>query len=286
MDSRTFVSAKWSHGGGGEEVVPPGLALMKQSDCFNCHAVETKVLGPAFLDVASKYRGVAGAADVSAQRVIKGSSRVWSEVPMLPHASFTTDQVRLMVNWIFALEPGKGGAGLIRGLSGQLTSPDDAALQFASLEASYSDQGRGLAGPLTGHAQVKLRNRRVEAESADAMEGPQAFETGSASGKFALGQIHHGHAVRFARVKLSDAGAITCRVSSGSSGGRFELRADSKDGEVLASMEVQPTGGWEKWVELRSPLQAIDRRADLFVVFVNPGKSRLMNFDWIEFHPK
>jgi cytochrome c len=61
MDARVYLSAKWSRGDGKEQADEPGLALMKQSDCFNCHAVETKIVGPAFLDVAKKYRGQAGA---------------------------------------------------------------------------------------------------------------------------------------------------------------------------------------------------------------------------------
>ena len=89
MDARTFVSARWSRGDGKEEGSHPGLALMKQSDCFNCHAIETKIVGPAYLDVANKYRGQPGAIEASIQRVIKGSSGVWGESPMLPHESFT-----------------------------------------------------------------------------------------------------------------------------------------------------------------------------------------------------
>lgn len=56
MDARVFVNARWSRGDGKESSDEPGLALMKQSDCFNCHAIETKIVGPPLLDVANKYR--------------------------------------------------------------------------------------------------------------------------------------------------------------------------------------------------------------------------------------
>ena len=163
MESRVFVNAQWSTGDGKEEVAHPGLALMKQSDCFNCHAVETKIVGPAYLDVANKYRGQSGELEASVQRVLKGSSGVWGEAPMLAHESFTADQVHLMVQWVFDLKPGDGGAGLVRGLTGQTLAPTDDSLRGVTLEASYTDVPQGPARALNGRARVKLRSRRIEA---------------------------------------------------------------------------------------------------------------------------
>lgn len=115
MEARNFVSARWGLGDGKEEVSHPGLAMMKQSDCFNCHSIETKIVGPAYLEVANKYRGQTGAIEASIQRVLKGSSGVWGEAPMLPHESFTGDQIHLMVQWIYDLKPGQTGTGSCAG---------------------------------------------------------------------------------------------------------------------------------------------------------------------------
>ena len=278
MDSRVYVNAKWSRGDGKEQTDEPGLALMKQSDCFNCHAVENKIVGPALLDVAQKYRGQAGALEASVQRVIKGSSRVWGEVPMLPHESMSADQVQIMVRWVFGLERGKAGAGLVRGLRGELKTPKDAKIRTAMLEATYTDTGRAPAGSLAGKGTVKLRHRRIEAEHADTIAGAKVL------GNF-VGSINHGHSVRFAHLNLSDSAAATVRVASAGTGGKIELRAGSVTGELLATFEVTPTGGWDKWVELKSDLKP-SQRGDVFVVFTNPGKGGLMNLDWIQFEPK
>lgn len=278
MDSRVYVSAKWSRGDGKEQMDEPGLALMKQSDCFNCHAVETKIVGPPFLEVANKYRGQSGALDASVQRVIKGSSRVWGEVPMLPHEAMTTDQVQLMVRWVFALEPGKTGAGLVRGLRGELKTPNDDKIRTALLEASYTDLGRAPAGSLAAQTTVKLRHRRLEAEQADTITGAKVL------GK-SLGAIDHGHSARFAALNLADSASAIVRVASGGVGGKIEVRSGSATGPLLASFDVLPTGGWDKWVELTSPLKSTPR-SDVFVVFVNPGKGGLMNLDWIQFGAK
>ncbi len=277
MDSRVYVSAKWSRGDGKEQTDEPGLAMMKQSDCFNCHAVETKIVGPPFIEVANKYRGQSGALEASVQRVIKGSSKVWGEVPMLPHEAMSADQVQIMVRWVFGLEAGKTGAGLVRGLRGELKTPKEDKLRTALLEASYTDGGRAPAGSLAGQGTVKLRHRRLEAEQADTIEGAKVLGS-------SVGAIDHGHYVRFASLNLGDSDRATVRVASGGVGGTIEVRAGSVTGELLASFEVTPTGGWDKWVELSASLKP-SARGDVFVVFANPGKGGLMNLDWIQFHP-
>jgi cytochrome c len=58
---RTLVTASWSKAASGTPEVARGMALMKQSDCFNCHAAEQQVLGPALVEIAKKYRGQPGA---------------------------------------------------------------------------------------------------------------------------------------------------------------------------------------------------------------------------------
>jgi cytochrome c len=282
MDARVFVAAKWSKGDGKDAVDEPGLALMKQSDCFNCHAVETKVVGPAFLEVANKYRGQAGALDASVQRVIRGSSRVWSEVPMLPHEAFTTDQVQLMVRWVFGLEPGKTGGAMTRGLGGNVTAPKDNALRLASLEATYTDLGRGPAASLTGRAMVRLRSRRVEAESG-LVTGAKVSGSGD---KAHVGSINHGHTVKFASLNLSDTASVTARVASAGTGGDIELRAGSATGVLLATLKVVPTGKWDTWQDVTAPLPAVAGRTEVVAVFVNPGKGGLMNVDWFQFNAK
>jgi cytochrome c len=279
FEPRTFVNATWARGDGRIEEAEPGLALMKQSDCFNCHAVGQKIVGPSLLDIAQRYRGQDGALEASVLRVIKGSSGVWSEVPMLPHEALNPDQVRLMVRWVFALEPGKTGAGIVRGLSGDLPVPKDNRARVGILEATYTDGGRAPAGALSGKATIKLRHRRLEAERADEKHGLKVL------GNF-LGAIDHGHYARFDRVNLSDSESVTARVASAGQGGTIELRSGAPDGPLLAELEVKPTGGWEKWVELNSPLSSsTTNRADLFVVFVNPGKGGLMNLDWVQCNP-
>ena len=277
FEPRTYLNATWTRGDGRVEEAEPGLALMKQSDCFNCHALEQKIVGPALLDVAAKYRGQDGALEASVQRVVKGSSGVWSEIPMLPHETLNSDQVRMMVRWVFALEPGKGGANLTRGLTGEIKAPKDEKIRLGILEATYTDGGRGPAGALSGKATARLRSRRLQAELAEEKKGLKVL------GNF-VGAIDDGHFVKFERVNLADSASVTFRVASAGQGGRIEVRGGTLSGAKVAEVNVEPTGGWEKWIEVTAPLADGLGRGDVYVVFVNPGKSGLMNLDWVQFN--
>lgn len=92
----------------------------------------------------------------------------------------------------------------------------------------------------------------------------------------------------FKNIPLQQVGAFTCRVASGGVGGNIELHTGAPDGPMIGSFEIKPTGGWEAWVELKSqllPSVTLPDRTDVFAVFSNPGKSGLMNMDWLQFDP-
>jgi cytochrome c len=282
--ARTLVSSAFRRADGRDEAGDPGLSLMKQSDCFNCHTMETPLIGPSLVDIATKYRSQAGAAELLNKKVREGGNGVWGQIPMLPHPQHTTDEVAIMLRWMLALEKGKGGPVLIRGLTGEITAPKGDKPGEFILEATYTDTGRAPAGTLSGKARVTLRNRRVEAESGE-IQGPKTLGFGSAGGGKGIGAIDHGHWVKFSALNLSGTSSITARAASGGQGGSIEFHIDSPTGPILGAVEVPPTGGWEKWKEATVPLQPPPGRADVYAVFVNPGKGGLMNLDWVQFNP-
>lgn len=285
---RTLVSANWRTYGGKEGESEPGFARMKQSDCFNCHAVEQQIVGPPLVKIAEKYRGQAGALEASVKRVIAGSTGVWGQVAMLPHPQHTEDEVAMMVRWIYSLDPKKGTPGLVRGLKGSITAPTDKNISRGVIEATYTDAGRPPAASLSAKTTVTLRSRRIEADQNDGMTGPTKLGSKGCTNQYCLGAIAHGHTVRFAHVNLAGVGGIRIRAASGNVGGKIEVHAGDKDGPLLASFDVPNTGGWEKWIEKEEKLgaDAPKTRGDVTVLFANPGKSGLLNFDWIEFLPR
>ena len=76
----------------------------KQKNCLACHAVDRKVLGPAFKDVAAKYTGQPGAVDKLAAKVIAGGSGVWGPVPMPPNPQVDPAEAKQLVGWLLTLK--------------------------------------------------------------------------------------------------------------------------------------------------------------------------------------
>jgi cytochrome c len=77
-------------------------AMLKAKGCTACHANDKKLIGPAYKEVAKKYKGDASAHAKVAERVVKGSSGVWGPVPMPPN-KVTDDEAKKMVAFILAM---------------------------------------------------------------------------------------------------------------------------------------------------------------------------------------
>lgn len=85
----------------------PSLAseeLLKKHACTACHATDKKLVGPAYKDVAAKYRGDAKAEAMLADKVKKGGVGNWGQVPMPPNANVPDADVKAMVKHILAMK--------------------------------------------------------------------------------------------------------------------------------------------------------------------------------------
>lgn len=301
---RTSVNATYvpgampsANGTTNDEQAPPGMKLMKTSDCFNCHAVDQKRVGPPFIEIATKYRKQAGALEASVQRVIKGSTGVWGKVPMIPHGHNTPEEIREMVSWVYSLEP----TGLTRVFPGfvntiPISKEETSKPGYFRLEANYIDRGAGEIPPLTASTTLLLRPRLVEAETADEIHGSQVLGSGNASGGKFVGAINHGHYIRINGITLDRVKRLTLKLASAGAGGSVEIRLDKPDGELLATVPVEVNGQWEKFYERTVEIDAKTNeksesasklgRHDLIFRFVHPNKAGgLMNLDSVNFLP-
>jgi cytochrome c len=76
-------------------------ALAKAKNCMSCHAVDKKLVGPAYKDVAAKYKGDAGAVAKLAAKIKTGGKGVWGEIPMPPN-NVTDDEAKKLATWVLA----------------------------------------------------------------------------------------------------------------------------------------------------------------------------------------
>lgn len=77
-------------------------ALAKGKGCTACHAIDKKVIGPAYKDVAKKYKGDAKAVDLLSVKIIKGGQGVWGPIPMPPN-KVSEDEAKKLATWILAM---------------------------------------------------------------------------------------------------------------------------------------------------------------------------------------
>jgi cytochrome c len=81
----------------------PGASLISKSDCMTCHATNTRLVGPSLVAIAQKYKGKPGAGSMLADKIIKGGSGVWGQIPMVPHPQISKKDASEMVNYILSL---------------------------------------------------------------------------------------------------------------------------------------------------------------------------------------
>lgn len=79
-------------------------ALAQKSGCLACHSIDKKVLGPAYKDVAAKYKGDKTAEAKLIAKVKAGGSGVWGPMPMPPMGAQVKDpDIKTIVEWILSL---------------------------------------------------------------------------------------------------------------------------------------------------------------------------------------
>ena len=88
----------------GAALADAGEDMLKKNGCTACHAIDKKVIGPAYQDVAMKYKGDASAPAKLHEKVKKGGSGVWGQVPMPPNTQVSDADITTMVAYILALK--------------------------------------------------------------------------------------------------------------------------------------------------------------------------------------
>ncbi|NNM64027.1 MAG: c-type cytochrome [Burkholderiales bacterium] len=80
------------------------MALAKSKNCLACHALDKKLVGPSYQDVAAKYAGKPGAEATLVNAVLHGVSGVWGPVPMPANPQVTPAEAKELVTWILSMK--------------------------------------------------------------------------------------------------------------------------------------------------------------------------------------
>ena len=98
-----FVTSALAAGLLAAPVAQADEALLKKHNCTACHAVDKKLVGPAYHEVAKKYKGQKDIAGKLAEKVKKGGQGVWGPIPMPPNPAVPDADIKVLVDYILKL---------------------------------------------------------------------------------------------------------------------------------------------------------------------------------------
>jgi cytochrome c len=79
-------------------------ALAKANNCMACHAVDKKLVGPAYKDISKKYAGNAAAVAQLATKIQKGGSGVWGAIPMPANPKVNDADAKALAQWVLSIK--------------------------------------------------------------------------------------------------------------------------------------------------------------------------------------
>ena len=88
----------------GLQAADPAAAeeLARRSNCMACHTIDKNLIGPAFKEISAKYKGQKDAAAMLGDKVKKGSTGVWGQIPMPPNGQVGDEDIKTLVEWMLA----------------------------------------------------------------------------------------------------------------------------------------------------------------------------------------
>lgn len=82
--------------------IAEGKSLVEGADCLGCHKMDEKMIGPAYKEVAEKYENTPENVEKLAEKIIKGSSGIWGDVPMPAHNGMSKENAKYMAQYILS----------------------------------------------------------------------------------------------------------------------------------------------------------------------------------------
>jgi cytochrome c len=78
--------------------------LAQKKNCLACHQTDKKLVGPAYKEVAAKYAGQKDAAAKLAEKIQKGGTGVWGQVPMPANPQVNAEEAKTLATWVLSIK--------------------------------------------------------------------------------------------------------------------------------------------------------------------------------------
>ena len=263
-----------------------GQALMEKSDCKACHFTDKKSVGPAFADVAKRYKSDANAVASLSNKIIKGGGGVWGDAIMTAHPQIGTADASEIVKYILTLADKKVASPLLPVKGTYLPGKNEQGNLV--LQAAYTDKGaNGIPGQTTEQA-LMLRNPMVALGASNSQsKGIMLFKMGTQPYPLVIVQSSDTY-VQFDKLDLTGIRSMEFAVAIPKAqlnavGGRIEVHIDSPTGPLLGQTAMlEPSESKDpadvfKPTMTKASITPTTGMHDLFFVFKNEkaGKSSL-----------
>lgn len=262
-----------------------GIQLIEGSDCKACHAIDQKVNGPSYLEIAKRYAQEEGATAYLAEKIIQGGGGKWGETVMSAHPQLSLDQTTTIAEYILSLAGGQQAQSAFppKGVFATNLHEKDNTDGAYILMATYSDQGNGNIKSITSQEMMVLRYPQLEAERYD--EKSNGPKVGSVKNRNdGMVNLTNNQYLAYESIDLTDVEQISL-LAQVKQGGKVELRLDGNDGKLAASADLSPTSGDALKTFVLSP-EATAGKHDLYFVFKNANDSQVnVSLDRINFSP-
>jgi cytochrome c len=212
-----------------------GLNLMNKSDCKSCHLMDKKSVGPAYLDIAKKYKNNPAEQERIASKIITGGAGVWGDHAMSAHPGISAQNAATIVTYIMSLDEKKATEKVIpmKGSFTPTVPAGDNGHGGYLLRVAYKDKGTSELSSLTTEKIIALRNPNVDPEKYDEAKGTQLMTTPSRS----FTMVGDSSYLGFNGIDLTGINQIEFTVlaqpRSGSQGGVIEVHLDSPTGKLV-----------------------------------------------------
>lgn len=243
-----------------------GKRLIDLSDCKACHSVDKKSIGPAYIDVAKKYRRGQTAINQLAEKVIKGGGGVWGEQAMAAHPQLSMADARDMVDYILSLNDTRKTSQPVSGA--YETAAHKGKKEGAYIiQATYTDKGGKIIGPLTTTKSLALRSPKLKAVTYDESKGIAKFNVEQLGGEVAIASENDSY-LAFKNIDLTGVKTIIVGAFSQEGrtvGGSLEIRLGSPTGTVIGNADIQEASMAPMKIKVNTAGEQ-----NLYFVFKNP----------------
>jgi cytochrome c len=214
-----------------------GKNLIEKSDCKACHGIDTKSIGPAYTEVAKKYKGDKEALGRLANKIIKGGGGVWGENVMSAHPQHTLAQTTEMVSYILSLgdNKAKGTSLPIKGSYTTKVPTGEGDKGAFVLRASYTDKGANSIEPMTSEQMFVLKNPNVSAATASKTADIMKYKVDNVPFELMIGE-KSGSYIAFSQIDLTGINQMAFSafaLKDQTSGGKLEIHLGSPTGQLL-----------------------------------------------------